>query len=327
MTSAQRPQSPLRSRNDVRDRVAQGRGVAGNLLDADPVRVECAHQHAHDILQRGHAGRQRMICHRTSPKGLTGHARVGLPPDSRTYQCGRGANRRSRVAETAFADIAEILHHDFSISSPAVHQEMRTPAGGTRDDDLPSHPPAGSFFRTMMDGESSGSSCVVSVNGGVASCWTEYRLASRARPKSPDAIVSVPTELSDVQNSVRLPECYGRRRTRPRSSPRSQRQVCAQPNDGSPARSRRPSRSSRRRCTRPSSANESSSRGGARIRTGACGLTRCRHLRVAAGVATGPRDSNSPRRHCSRPYRTPKGIRLRDLKAGAGGVMSLRGCA
>lgn len=93
-------------------------------------------------------------------------------------------------------------------------------------------------------------------NGVCASCSTEYRSASRVRLKSPDAIVSIPTELSDDRNSVPLPRSYGPRRTRQRSSQQLEKPACERPNDGFRARSHRLLKSSKRRCTRHSSAGE-----------------------------------------------------------------------
>lgn len=133
------------------------------------------------------------------------------------------------------------------------------------------------------------------------SCTETYRLVWRARPKSPDASVGIPTELSDAQNSGLLPRSYGRR---PRQPPRlrvSRTQASAPLNVGCQERSRRPTKSSRRSCTKRSNEIEFSSRGGGEgpacsssaVHPKGCGgLGSGRAQQIAvAGVESGPRET------------------------------------
>jgi hypothetical protein len=86
------------------------------------------------------------------------------------------------------------------------------------------------------------------------SCSEAYRLESPAPPKSTDKNCSVPTELSDDQNSFLSPESYGLHQTPPRSLPSSAARANEPPNDGSQARYVRPIASSQQPITKSSAA-------------------------------------------------------------------------
>lgn len=88
------------------------------------------------------------------------------------------------------------------------------------------------------------------VSHGEASCSEAYRLGSPAPLKSTDRNCSVPTELSDGQNSILSPDIYGFRQTQLRSSPSSEAPASEQPNDGCRVKSARPIRSSKPQTTR-----------------------------------------------------------------------------
>ena len=91
------------------------------------------------------------------------------------------------------------------------------------------------------------------LSGGVCSCRESYLLASRAPRKSPDAIVSSPTELSDVRNSATLQGFCGCRRTPLQSSRPLEKSASAPQSAGYQASKSRHTSSSKRRCTRHSS--------------------------------------------------------------------------
>lgn len=144
-----------------------------------------------------------------------------------------------------------------SINS-ANTKSNRAPAGHTR-----TSIPAGSRSSTASGdfAEKWNLFCSCCVSVGALSCMGEYRSGLRARLKSPDMPVSIPTELSDAQNSVMSPNTYGRRRTLRRSLRLSLPRLeivpaSAQPSVGSQVRSRRLTRLSKPRCTKSSSAIE-----------------------------------------------------------------------
>lgn len=92
---------------------------------------------------------------------------------------------------------------------------------------------------------------------GSVSCTGEYRLALRARLKSPDTIVSIPTELSDAPDLAMLHEFCGRRQVLPRNLRLSPDRASARLSDGLAEKSRRLLKSSKPHYTKRSNGSPS----------------------------------------------------------------------
>lgn len=87
-------------------------------------------------------------------------------------------------------------------------------------------------------------------------CTARYRSVSRVRQKSPDILVSIPTELSEGPNLAMSQDFYGHHQIQPRNLRALQTPAFAQPNDGFQVSLLRLTRSSKPRCTKHSSETE-----------------------------------------------------------------------
>lgn len=176
-----------------------------------------------------------------------------LPFNHREF-AGREDNTRP-VTRRRRQYLIRLVSGAVSDSCCLLRQQNDVPAGYALTSSMPAGTPS---FLSVFGGRVCGEElrCGVSEWAGAFACESMYRSESRARLKSPDRNVSVPTELSDAESSATSPGSCGPHRIRPRNSPALPMQACALPRDGYQARSSRPTSLWKPQCTRRSSETE-----------------------------------------------------------------------